>query len=91
MGQKSKSKASSLAIEGDNDNAVPEDSWPKAIQLRNGTLTQQTDLIRVVCREAIRIVKKTLVTQHAWPVRCDTGTGNTVSFWSRVRAGTGTV
>ena len=67
MGQKSKSKASSLAIEGDDDNAVPEDSWPKAIQLRIGTLTQQTDLIRVVCREAIRIVEKTLVTQHAWP------------------------
>lgn len=67
MGQKSKSKASSFAIKSDDDNAVPEDSWHKAVQLRNGTLTQQTDLIRAVCREAIRIVEKTLVTQHAWP------------------------
>lgn len=28
---------------------------------------QQTNLIRGVCREAIHIVEKTLVTKHAWP------------------------
>ena len=53
-------------IESDDDKTVPEDTWPKAIQLRNGTLMQQMDLIRAVCREAICIVEKTLVTQHAW-------------------------
>ena len=67
MVQKSKSKARAFTIESDDDKDTPEDSWPKALQLRNGTLTQQTDLIRAVCREAIRIVEKTLVTQHAWP------------------------
>jgi len=51
----------------DDDKTVPEDNWPKALRLRNGALTQQSDLIRAVCREAIRIVEKTLVTQHAWP------------------------
>ena len=51
----------------DDDGTVPEDSWPKSLRLRNGALTQQTDLIRAVCREAIRIVENTLVTQHAWP------------------------
>ena len=51
----------------EEDKTIPEDSWPKALQLRTGALTQQTDLIRAVCREAIRIVEKTLVTQHAWP------------------------
>jgi len=51
----------------DNDKTLPEDTWPKALQLRTGALTQQTDLIRVVCHEAIRIVEKTLVTEHAWP------------------------
>ena len=51
----------------DDDKTLPEDNWPKALQLRTGALTQQTDLIRVVCREAIRIIEKTLVTEHAWP------------------------
>jgi Domain of unknown function (DUF6532) len=64
---KLKLKASALAIESDDDKTVPEDSWPKALQLRNGTLMQQTDLICAVCHEAIHIVEKTLVTQHAWP------------------------
>ena len=59
-------KESALTIESDDDKTMPEDSWPKALQLRNGTLKQQTDLIRAVCCEAIHIVEKTLVTQHAW-------------------------
>jgi hypothetical protein len=72
MVQKSKSKAGAATIASDDDDkTIPEDNWPKALQLRTGALTQQTDLIRVVCREAIRIVEKTLVTEHAWPVeRC---------------------
>lgn len=37
------------------------------MHLRPGTLTQQPELIRSICRDAIRIVEKTLVTQHAWP------------------------
>ena len=67
MVQKSKSKARAFTIKSDDNKDTPEDSWPKALQLRNGTLTQQTDLIHAVCHEAIRIVEKTLVTQHAWP------------------------
>jgi len=51
----------------DDDETVPEDNWPKAVRLRNGALTQQSDLIRAVCRKGIRIMEKTLVMQHAWP------------------------
>ncbi|KAF8808311.1 hypothetical protein BYT27DRAFT_7241718 [Phlegmacium glaucopus] len=66
--QKSKSRMGAFTIESDDNNqTAPKDSWPKALQLRTGALTQQTDLIRAVCREAIHIVKKTLVMQHAWP------------------------
>ena len=67
--QKSKSRTgAAVNIEyGEEDKTVPEDNWPKAVRLRIGALTQQTDLVRAACREAIRIVEKTLVTQHAWP------------------------
>ncbi|KIJ89869.1 hypothetical protein K443DRAFT_117414, partial [Laccaria amethystina LaAM-08-1] len=66
--QKSKSKVGAVTIASDDDDrTIPEDNWPKALQLRTGALTQQTDLIRVVCREAIRIVERTLVMEHAWP------------------------
>ena len=54
-------------IKSDDDKTIPKDTWPKAVQLRNGTLMQQMDLICVVCHKAIRIIEKTLVTQHAWP------------------------
>ena len=65
---KSKSKAGAVVTESDNsDKSIPEGNWPKAVQLRTGALTQQTDLIWVACHEAIRIVKKTLVMEHAWP------------------------
>ena len=68
MVQKSKPKAGTAMAASDDDNkTVLKDNWPKALQLRPGALTQQTDLIQVVCREAIRIVEKTLVTEHAWP------------------------
>jgi len=68
MIQKSKSKVGPVAIASDDDDqTVPENNWPKALRLSTGALSQQTDFIRVVCREAIRIVEKTLVTQHAWP------------------------
>jgi len=54
MVQKSKSKVGAAMIASDdNDKTLPEDTWPKALQLRTGALTQQTDLIWVVCREAI--------------------------------------
>ncbi|KIM47377.1 hypothetical protein M413DRAFT_22059 [Hebeloma cylindrosporum] len=55
------------SVESDDNTAVSEDAWPKAMRLRPGGLTHQTDLIRAVCHDAIRIVEKTLVTQHAWP------------------------
>ena len=49
MVQNSKSKADAVTIESDNDDkAAPEDSWPKALRLRNGALMQQTDLICAV-------------------------------------------
>ena len=70
MGQKSKLKVGTAAVmieSDDDDKTILEDSWPKALWLRNGTLTQQTDLIHVVCREAICIVEKTLVVTHTWP------------------------
>ncbi|KAF8815657.1 hypothetical protein BYT27DRAFT_7079530, partial [Phlegmacium glaucopus] len=68
MVQKLKMKPGAFTIKSDDDNKTrPEDNWPKALQLRNGALMQQTDLICAVCREAIHIVEKTLVTQHAWP------------------------
>ena len=51
---KSKSKAGAVAFESDDsDKDVPERNWPKAVQLRTGALNQQTDLIQVVCHEAI--------------------------------------
>ena len=49
----------------DKDKTPPEDAW--AMRLRPGPLTQQPDLIRAACRDAIRIVENALVTQHAWP------------------------
>ena len=65
MVQNSNSKAGAAVITSDdNDKTLPEDNWPKALQLRTGALTQQMDLIQVVCREAIRIIEKTLVTEH---------------------------
>ena len=51
---------------GEEDKTSPKDSWPKALRFRAGTLTQQMDLVHVVCHEVIHIIKKTLVTQHAW-------------------------
>ena len=67
MVQKSKPKVgAAMAASDDDDRTVLKDNWPKALQLRPGALTQQTDLIQVVCHEAIRIVEKTLVTEHAW-------------------------
>jgi hypothetical protein len=70
MGKKMKSKArATVTIESDEDDdqTISEDSWPTGLQLRNGALTQQTDLIRVVCREGICIIEKTLVVNNAWP------------------------
>ena len=50
-----------------NDIDIPEDQWPKAARLSVGGLSQQGRVIREICRDAIRIVEVTLVTQHAWP------------------------
>ena len=54
-------------VESNEDKTIPEDTWPKAMCLKSGALMQQPDLICSVCRDTIRIVEKTLVTQHAWP------------------------
>ena len=41
MVQKSKSKAGAATIASDDDDkTIPEDNWPKALQLRTGALTQ---------------------------------------------------
>jgi hypothetical protein len=53
--------------EGTNDADIPEEQRPKAARLSMGGLSQQGQVIREVCRDAIRIVEVTLVTQHAWP------------------------
>jgi hypothetical protein len=70
MDKKMKSKGhATVTIESDEDDdqTIPKDSWPTGLQLINGALTQQTDLICVVCREGIRIIEKTLVVNDAWP------------------------
>lgn len=41
--------------------------WPTHAQLRGYNLKEQHELIRKVCRDAIKIVQTTLVMQHAWP------------------------
>ena len=54
MVQKLKLKVHTATITSDDDNkTIPEDNWPKALQLRMGALTQQNNLILVVCCEAI--------------------------------------
>jgi hypothetical protein len=46
---------------------IPEDEWPKVARLSSGGLMQQNNVIREICRDAIKIVEVTLVTQQAWP------------------------
>jgi hypothetical protein len=46
---------------------VPEVQWPKVARLSTGGLMQQSYVIREICRDAIKIVEVTLVTQQAWP------------------------
>jgi hypothetical protein len=51
----------------END-ASPEEKWPTHVRLNNnGALRVQNVYLRTVCRDAIKIVEKTLVTEHAWP------------------------
>jgi hypothetical protein len=72
-GKNSKGSRPSLPIqpvqvdEGANDADIPEEQRPKAARLSVGGLSQQGNIIREVCRDAIWIVEVTLVTQHAWP------------------------
>jgi hypothetical protein len=46
---------------------VPEAQWPKVACLSTGGLMQQSHVIREICRDAIKMVEVTLVTQQAWP------------------------
>ena len=46
---------------------IPEDQWPKVARLSSGGLTQQSHVIREICRDAIKIVEVTLITEDAWP------------------------
>jgi hypothetical protein len=46
---------------------IPEDQWPGVARLSAGGLTQQSHIIREICRDAIKIVEVTLVTEQAWP------------------------
>jgi hypothetical protein len=65
MKSKKQSSAAKL-VKSDEDRTVPEDTWPKALHLMLGTLTQQSDLICAICCDAIWIIENTLVTQHTW-------------------------
>ena len=62
-----KSSSAVKPIESDREEAIPEDTWPKALHLRPGALMQQMDLICATCCDAIQIVENMLVMQHAWP------------------------
>jgi hypothetical protein len=53
--------------ESDNNEDIPEDQWPKVAHLTVGGLMQQGHVVREICRDAIRIVEVTLVTENAWP------------------------
>ena len=46
---------------------IPEDEWPKVARLSPGGLMQQSYVICEICRDAIKIVEVTLVTEQAWP------------------------
>ena len=46
---------------------IPEDKWPKVTCLSPGGLMQQSHIIHKICRDAIKIVEVTLVTEQAWP------------------------
>ena len=46
---------------------IPEDEWPKVARLSPGGLMQQSYVIREICRDAIKMVEVTLVTEQAWP------------------------
>ena len=52
---------------GDVADHIPEDQWPKVARLSVGGLSQQSNIIREMCRDAIWIVEVALVTKHAWP------------------------
>lgn len=71
IGRKTKSHSQSNHPIQVEENAIdldiPEDKWPKFAHLGLGGLSQQGRFIREICRDAIRIVKVTLVTQDAWP------------------------
>ena len=71
MGRKIKSHSHSnrpIQVEESAINLdIPEDKWPTFACLSVGGLSQQGCFIREICRDAIRIVEVTLVTQDAWP------------------------
>ena len=43
------------------------EQWDVNAQLRGSGLMQQNAMIRTLCRDAIKIVETTIVTEHAWP------------------------
>ena len=67
-GKSSKSRTQpEILVQVDDDADIPEEKWPKVTRLIVGGLSQQSNVIREVCRDAIRIIEVTLVTKHAWP------------------------
>lgn len=50
-----------------SDRESAEEAWPSHAQLRGANLKTQHVLLRQLCRDAIKIVRTTLVTTHAWP------------------------
>ncbi|PPQ83324.1 hypothetical protein CVT26_015164 [Gymnopilus dilepis] len=62
-------RKSTVRIESDKEGDTPaEVAWPAHTQLNiAGKLRAQNVFIRKVCRDAINIVERTLVTEHAWP------------------------
>ena len=47
----------------DENSTISDNQWPKIACLSMGGLMQQSH----VCRDVIKIVEVTLVTEHAWP------------------------
>lgn len=60
---------STVQIESDEEEVVdPEEQWPTHARYNpTGALRVQNVFLRTVCHDAIKVVEKALVTEHAWP------------------------
>ncbi|PPR02153.1 hypothetical protein CVT26_012114 [Gymnopilus dilepis] len=61
-------RISTVRIESDTEDTTAKPTWPEHAHLNlAGALRVQNDFIRAICRDAIKIVEKTLITEQAWP------------------------